>query len=136
MTAPPHNKHRSIYQFLLCGLDRPTYLCLKDDAYTDSYTALATKELRATRLTVLCSMPLSNTLYRKTGNSAASVFIPICAGAAPAWLILMILHIFCRICTSSRNNRQSGNIIKCILGNVSNSSWNICPFYATRSERL
>ncbi len=28
---------------------------------------------------------LSNTLYRKTGNFAASVFIPICAGAAPAW---------------------------------------------------
>ena len=31
------------------------------------------------------SVPLSNTLYRKTGNNAASVFIPICAGAAPAW---------------------------------------------------
>ena len=37
------------------------------------------------RLIVLCSVPLSNTLYRKTGNFAASVFIPICAGAAPAW---------------------------------------------------
>ena len=28
---------------------------------------------------------LSNTLYKKTGNFADSVFIPICAGAAPAW---------------------------------------------------
>ena len=48
VTAPPHNKYRSIYQFLLCGLKRTTYLCLKDDDYTDLYTAFATGELRAT----------------------------------------------------------------------------------------
>lgn len=36
--------------------------------------------------TVLCSLPLLCTLYHmKTEISAASVFIPICAGAAPAW---------------------------------------------------
>lgn len=35
--------------------------------------------------TVLCSVPLSYILCEKTGNSVTSVFIPICAGAAPAW---------------------------------------------------
>ena len=35
--------------------------------------------------TVLCSVPLSNTLCEKTGNFVFSVFIPICAGVAPAW---------------------------------------------------
>ncbi len=70
--------------FLLCGLERPTYLCLKDGSYTDSNTAFATGELRAAHPTVLCSGSLSNTLYKKTENFAASVFIPICAGVAPA----------------------------------------------------
>ena len=78
-------KFKKVIYVRLCGLNRPTYLCLKDDAHTDLYTAFATGELRATHLPVLCSVPLSNTLYRKTGNFAASVFIPICAGAAPAW---------------------------------------------------
>ena len=35
--------------------------------------------------TVLCSVPLSYILCEKTENFVASVFIPICAGAAPAW---------------------------------------------------
>lgn len=35
-------------------------MCLKDDAYTDSYTAFATGELRATPPTVLCSVPLKH----------------------------------------------------------------------------
>lgn len=33
-----------------------------------------------THLSVLCSVSLSNTVYQKTENHAASVFIPICAG--------------------------------------------------------
>ena len=85
MTAPSHNKYRSIYTILTVRTGRPTHLCLKDDAYTDLYTAFATGELRATPPTVLCSVPLSSVVYQKTGNSAAPVFIPICAGAAPAW---------------------------------------------------
>ena len=41
---------------------------------------------RTPKGTVLCSLPLLCTLYHmKTEISAASVFIPICAGAAPAW---------------------------------------------------
>ena len=72
-------------QFLLCGLDRLTYLCLKGDTYTDLNTAFAADELRATHLPVLCSVPLSSVVYQKAGNFAAPVFIPICAGAAPAW---------------------------------------------------
>jgi len=59
---------------------------LKGDTYTDLYTAFAADELRATHLPVLCSVPPSSQFYQKTGNSAAPVFIPICAGAAPAWL--------------------------------------------------
>ena len=35
-------------------------MCLKDDAYTDYYTAFATGELRATPPTVLCSVPLKH----------------------------------------------------------------------------
>ena len=42
-----------------------------------SILPLRLEELRATHLTVLCSVPLSNTLYRKTGNCAAFVFIPV-----------------------------------------------------------
>ena len=71
------------------GLKRPTYLCLKDDAHTDYYTAFATEELRATPPTVLCSVSLSSTVYTKTGNPAALVFIPICAGRrAGMWIIM------------------------------------------------
>ena len=57
-----------------------TYLCLKDDTHTDFHTAFATEELRATPPTVLCSVSLSITVYTKTRNPAALVFIPICAG--------------------------------------------------------
>ena len=88
MTAPSHNKYRSIYTILTVRTGRPTHLCLKDDAYTDLYTAFATGELRATPPTVLCSVSLPSTLYHETEKSAASVFIPICAGAAPAWRFL------------------------------------------------
>ena len=35
-------------------------MCLKDDAYTDFYTAFATGELHATPPTVLCSVPLKH----------------------------------------------------------------------------
>jgi len=57
---------------------------LKGGTYTDYYTAFAAEELRATPPTVLCSVPLSSVVYQKAGNYAAPVFIPICAGAAPA----------------------------------------------------
>lgn len=76
------------------GLDRPTYLCLKCSFYTDYHTTSAIDELRATHLPVLCSVPLSKTFYHmKTENSAAPVFIPICASAAPAWRIIMAITI-------------------------------------------
>ena len=38
--------------------------------------------------TVLCSVSLPSTLYHETENIAASVFISICAGSAPAWSLL------------------------------------------------
>ena len=63
-------------------------LCLKGGTYTDLNTAFAAEELRATPPTVLCSVPLSNVVYQKTDNFAASVFITICAGAAPAWRLI------------------------------------------------
>jgi hypothetical protein len=58
---------------------------LKGDTYTDLNTAFAADELRATHFPVLCSVPPSSQFYQKAGNFAAPVFIPICAGAAPAW---------------------------------------------------
>ena len=76
-------------QFLVYGLERPTYLCLKGDAHTDYHTAFATDELRATPPTVLCSVSLSSIVYTKTGNPAASVFIPICAGRRAGMRIIM-----------------------------------------------
>ena len=85
MTAPPCNKHRNIYQFLPCELYRSTYLFLKDNTYTDYYTALTNGESRVTSPTVLCSAPLSITLYRETGNFAVPVFASIFAGAEQAW---------------------------------------------------
>lgn len=76
------------------GLERPTYLCLKGDAHTDYYTAFATEELRATPPTVLCSVSLSSTVYMKTGNPAALVFIPICAGRrAGMWIIIILVML-------------------------------------------
>ena len=72
------------------GLERPTHLCLKGDAHTDYNTAFATEELRATPPTVLCSVSLSSTVYTKTGNPAALVFIPICAGRRTGMRIIMI----------------------------------------------
>ncbi len=72
------------------GLERHTYLCLKGDTCTDYHTAFATDELRATPPTVLCSVSLSNTLYHmETDNSAASVFITICAGRRTGMGIIM-----------------------------------------------
>lgn len=38
-------------------------MCLKDDAYTDSYTAFAPGELHATPPTVLCSVPLKHIIH-------------------------------------------------------------------------
>ena len=38
---------------------------------------------------MLCSVPLSNTLYQKTGNFAASVFMTICAGRRAGMWIYM-----------------------------------------------
>ena len=80
-------------QFLVYGLERPTYLCLKGDAHTDYHTAFATDELRATPPTVLCSVSLSSIVYTKTGNPAASVFIPICAGRRAGMRIIMAIQI-------------------------------------------
>lgn len=71
------------------GLERLTYLCLKDDTHTDFHTAFATEELRATPPTVLCSVSLSITVYTKTRNPAALVFIPICAGRRAGMRIFM-----------------------------------------------
>lgn len=71
------------------GLERLTYLCLKGDTHTDFYTAFATEELRATPPTVLCSVSLSITVYTKTRNPAALVFIPICAGRRAGMRIFM-----------------------------------------------
>ena len=71
------------------GLERLTYLCLKDDTHTDFHTAFATEELRATPPTVLCSVSLSITVYTKTRNPAALVFIPICAGRRAGMRISM-----------------------------------------------
>lgn len=71
------------------GLERLTYLCLKGDTHTDFYTAFATEELRATPPTVLCSVSLSITVYTKTRNPAALVFIPICAGGRAGMRIFM-----------------------------------------------
>lgn len=71
------------------GLERLTYLCLKGDTHTDFYTAFATEELRATPPTVLCSVSLSITVYTKTRNPAALVFIPICAGRRAGMRISM-----------------------------------------------
>jgi hypothetical protein len=65
---------------------------LKGGTYTDLNTAFAAEELHATPSTVLCSVPLSSVVYQKTGNSAASVFIPICAGAAPTWGLQCEIH--------------------------------------------
>ena len=75
------------------GLERLTYLCLKGDTHTDFYTAFATEELRATPPTVLCSVSLSITVYTKTRNPAALVFIPICAGRRAGMRILMTLTL-------------------------------------------
>ena len=76
------------------GLERLTYLCLKGDTHTDFYTAFATEELRATPPTVLCSVSLSITVYTKTRNPAALVFIPICAGRRAGMRISMKNFIF------------------------------------------
>ncbi len=62
VTVPPHIKLRQSKQFLVCGLDHLTDLCLKGGTYTDCYTAFAPGELHATPPTVLCSVPLSRKL--------------------------------------------------------------------------
>ena len=35
VTESPHIKFQELKQFLVCGLDGLTYLCLKGDSYTD-----------------------------------------------------------------------------------------------------
>lgn len=77
----------------MCAV-RQKYLCLKGGTHTDFYTAFATEELRATPPAVLCSVSLSITVYTKTRNPAALVFIPISAGRRAGMRIFMILWAF------------------------------------------
>ena len=68
-------------------------LCLKDDAYTDLYTAFATGELHATPPTVLCSVPLKH-IIQENGKFCGFRFHPYLCRCRTGMVISMILF-FC-----------------------------------------
>ncbi len=85
VTEPPHIKLRKFKQFLVCGLDRLTYLCLKVALTLIEILPLQLKS--CVQLTSPCFVVyLPQVQYtRKREILRHPVFIPICAGAAPAW---------------------------------------------------
>lgn len=63
-------------------------MCLKDDAYTDLYTAFATGELRATPPTVLCSVPLKH-IIQENGKFCGFRFHPFLCRCRTGMVIYM-----------------------------------------------
>lgn len=76
----------------MCELKGMTYLCLKVTLALINTLPLQRKS--CVQLTSPCFVVcLSNTVYQKTGNSAALVFVTICAGAALACGLIWILFL-------------------------------------------
>ena len=68
---------------------RATYLCLKDDPYTDYYTVLSREEQSTTPSTVLCSVSSPQLNYNQHGEVAhhfSLLFVP--PATAAEWRLL------------------------------------------------
>ena len=80
-------------------------MCLKDDAYTDLYTAFATGELRATPPTVLCSVPLKH-IIQENGKFCGFRFHPYLRRCHTGMVICMMEYGYIRVSTREQNEQR------------------------------
>ena len=80
-------------------------MCLKDDAYTDLYTAFATGELRATPPTVLCSVPLKH-IIQENGKFCGFRFHPYLCRCHTGMIICMMEYGYIRVSTREQNEQR------------------------------
>ena len=80
-------------------------MCLKDDAYTDLYTAFATGELRATPPTVLCSVPLKH-IIQENGKFCGFRFHPYLCRCHTGMVICMMEYGYIRVSTREQNEQR------------------------------